>query len=106
VEWHHNPNNRFDHDTQDDEWLNVVGPKNWIVFGHDQKWHDELANREAIKQHKVGCFYLWGAQSKTWDKLSCFMRASGTIQTLAVSTPKPFIFQVTYNARLVRIPIP
>lgn len=106
VEWHHNPKNRFEHDTEDDAWLNVVGPKNWIVCSHDQKWHDELVNREAIKQHRVGCFYIWGAQSTTWEKLRCFVRASPRIVQLASSTPKPFIFKVDLRGRIkvVRIP--
>ena len=106
VEWHHNDNNHFDHDTEDDEWLSVVGPRDWIVFGHDKKWHNELANREAIKQHRVGCFYLWGAESSTWQKLRCFMRACPHIEKLAASTAKPFIYKVDFYARIKRIPIP
>jgi hypothetical protein len=106
VEWHHNPKNRFAPETEDDVWLSIVGQKDWIVFSHDQKWHDELVNREAIKQHKIGCFYLWGGSSTTWEKLRCFVRACQNIQRLAESTEKPFIYKVDYYARVKRIPIP
>ena len=86
--------------------MSVVGPKNWIVLSHDQKWHEELANREAIKQHKVGCFYIWGASSPTWDKLRCFARASPEMEKLAATTRKPFIFKVDFYARIKRVVIP
>ena len=86
--------------------MSVVGPKNWIVFGHDQKWHDELANREAIKQHNIGCFYIWGGSVPTWDKLRCFARACPQIEKLAATTKKPFIYKVDFYRRVVPVPIP
>ena len=51
----------FTQTTPDDEWLAKVGAERWIVFSHDRKFHKRLPQRTAIKQHKVGCFYLWGA---------------------------------------------
>ena len=48
----------FKHNTEDDVWLHAVGPKKWVVLSFDAKWQDESAAAEAIKQHKLGCFYL------------------------------------------------
>ena len=56
VEYHDSPTNRFPDDMEDDEWLKIVGAKNWIVFSHDKKWHGEMPAITAIKQHKIGCF--------------------------------------------------
>ena len=79
------------------EWLAKVGAEGWIVFSHDKKFHNELPVCAAIKQHNMGCFYLWGANAETWDKLHCFIRASRHIMMIAEQTPKPFIFHVAHN---------
>jgi hypothetical protein len=89
----------------DDKWLEIVGAKNWFVFSHDKKWHDESPAIAAIREHKVGCFYLWGAQVPTWDKYVVLAIAYRRIKD-RLRTPKPFIYRVTYNYRVdpVRIP--
>ncbi|MBV9052257.1 MAG: hypothetical protein JO196_07640 [Hyphomicrobiales bacterium] len=106
VEFHHNPKNRFDHKTPDDQWLEMAGKLGWIVFSHDRKFHNESAASEAIRQHRIGCFYLWGANAETWDKLKVFLRAADGIMRLAESEMRPFIFQVAHNARISRVPLP
>ena len=58
VEYHHSPQNRFPQEMPDDEWLAIAGQRKWIVFSHDRKFHDESPSIEAIKQHRVACFYL------------------------------------------------
>ncbi len=81
----------------------MAGKAGWIVFSHDQKFHNEAAAYEAIRQHQVGCFYLWGANVGTWDKLRCFLRAIDGITRLAKNEARPFIFQVAHNARITRV---
>jgi hypothetical protein len=104
----YDPKNKFHfrQDTPDDEWLSKVGAEGWIVFSHDQKWHDEQPAIAAIKQHKIGCFYLWGANDPTWAKMSYFIRSVGKITNAALHAPKPFIFHVRANLALERISIP
>ena len=99
VEYHHSPTNKFPEEMEDDEWLRIVGAKNWIVFSHDKKWHDESPAIAAIKEHKIGCFYLWGASVPTWDKYVCLARAYNRIKE-RVKTRKPYIYRVTYNYRV------
>lgn len=105
VEYHHSKTNRFSQDMEDDEWLKIVGAKKWIVFSHDKKWHGEFPAIAAIKEHKIGCFYLWGASLPTWDKYRCLAIAYRRIQD-RLATPRPFIYRVTHNYRVdpVRIP--
>jgi hypothetical protein len=62
VEYHHSPTNKFPEEMEDDEWLRIVGAKNWIVFSHDKKWHDESPAIAAIKEHKSGAS-IFGAQA-------------------------------------------
>jgi hypothetical protein len=66
----------------DDKWLEIVGRNGWVAFSHDRKFHDDTAECAAIKQYGVGCFYLWGANAETWDKMHCFMRSYDRIAKL------------------------
>jgi PIN like domain len=61
VEYQHGKSNNFSQSMPDDAWLEICGKNGWIVFSHDQKFHSITTEATAIKQHKVGCFYLPGA---------------------------------------------
>jgi hypothetical protein len=103
VEYHHSPHCRFAQDTPDDVWLAEVGRRNWIVVSHDRKFHLDPTAVSAIKQHSVGCFYLWGAEATTWDKLTFIVRHADKMIDLAASTSKPFIYHLAKTGRVTRI---
>jgi hypothetical protein len=84
----------------------VVGQNGWFVFSHDRKFHQIEAEITAIKDHKIGCFYLWGNNVPTWDKLRCFMKAHDKVMTVIKTTPRPFIFDISKKGRLKSIEIP
>jgi PIN like domain len=105
VEHHHSRTCRFPQNMADDEWLATVGAKGWFVFSHDRKFHLDGPAIAAIKQHKIGCFYLWGAQVPTWEKYICLARAYHRIVE-RLRTPKPFIYRITYNYRIDAVKIP
>ena len=89
----------------DDQWLADVGAWGWTVIGHDSKFHLEANELSAIKQHNIGCFYLWGAEATRWQKMICFARAYDRIIEAEANTPKPFIYRVERTGRLRAIPI-
>jgi hypothetical protein len=86
--------------------LTKVAAAGWIVFSHDRKFHTLLPEAAAIKQYGAGCFYLPGASSPTWDKVQYFMRSHEGIKRRIANTPRPFIFELLYNGRFVKRPIP
>jgi hypothetical protein len=96
----------FTSDEQDDIWLGQVGQWGWTVIGHDSSYHKKPSELSAIKQYKVGCFYLWGSEAKRWEKLRCFARAYDRIIQAEANTPKPFIYRVTKLGALHPIQIP
>jgi hypothetical protein len=106
VEYHQRNKFKFPQDTPDDEWLAKIGAEGWTVFSHDRKFHTILPECSAIKQHKIGCFYLWGGSAPIWEKMRSFMRAYDAIQSRALLAPRPFIYEVTGNCQLKQIPIP
>ena len=108
IEYQHDPKGRhkFKEETPDDVWLATVGTNGWIVFSHDRKFHQIETECAAIKQHKIGCFYLWGSNASTWEKLVCFVRAHKQVIEAAKNTPRPFIFEVDQKGRLLPVEIP
>jgi len=84
----------------DDEWLEIVGQKGWVVFSHDRKFHKETVETAAIKQHNVGCFYLPGANKPVWDKVSIFIRSFNRIRELSESTSRPFVYDLKLNGHI------
>ncbi len=92
--------NHFPADAQDDEWMPVVGCRGWILIGHDRMHHRRFPESSAIQQYEMGCFYLWGAQARRWEKMRCFLNAYERILEAIDTTPKPFIYRVNRFSRL------
>ena len=104
IEWHQNQ--RFPQEMIDDEWLEIVGKKGWLVFSHDRKFHSEATETAAVKQHGIGCFYLPCANEPTWAKLSVFVRTFSRMMKLAESENRPFVFDVLKTGQIKRVVLP
>ena len=91
---------------KDDIWLSQIGEWGWTVIGHDSSYHRNPHELSAIKQYKIGCFYLWGAEASRWEKLQCFARAYDNITQTEANSPKPFIYRITRAGTFSRINIP
>ena len=101
VKWHQGE--KFADKMPDDEWLDIVGSKGWIVISHDAKWHTEAAAIEAIRQHKVKCFYLYGANSLMFFKVKSLTHKWEKIVSKIKSEKGPFIYRVSKSNRLGKI---
>jgi len=103
VEYHQA---RFKSDEQDDIWLPIVGQWGWTVIGHDSSYHINPNELSALKQYKIGCFYLWGSEANKWEKLRCFVRAYDRILAADANTPRPFVYRVIQTGLLRTVTIP
>ena len=97
--------NHFPADSQDDQWMPVVGARGWILIGHDRMHHRRHPESSAIHQYEMGCFYLWGAQALRWEKMRCFLNAYERILDAIATTPKPFIYRINPAGRLEPVTI-
>jgi hypothetical protein len=97
VEYHQK---YFAMDAPDDQWLPVVGMKQWTVIGHDKSFIDNQSELEAIKKYEIGCFFLWGANITKWEKLRIFFKAFDRIIAAESSTKKPFVYLIKKNGGL------
>jgi PIN like domain len=103
VEWHHSKRNNFAQNMRDDRWLEICGSNGWIVFSHDQKFHQITVEAEAIRQHNVGCFYLPGASSPVFCKAQYFFNACPRILAIAQLQSKPFLYRVVPSGRIQQV---
>lgn len=99
TEWQHSSQNRFNQTMRDDDWLELCGARNWIAFSHDRKFHSIEVEAAAIKQHKVACFCLCGANSETFDKLRYFIAAYPKIIEIVKSSMPPYLYKIEANGR-------
>jgi hypothetical protein len=91
---------KFKAETPDDEWLKVVGANEWTVLSHDARFHLDSAALEAIRQFRIGCFYIWGAQLPVWDKVALLTTVYPKIKNVVSSEKRPFIYRAAANGRL------
>ena len=75
----------------------------WHLLTRDHQLHRKPEEAAAIRRHRIGCFYVWGRNAKTWDIAQCLIAALPAIIEKARSTPRPFIFRVDRNGRLTPV---
>ena len=92
----------FPHDAPDDTWLEAVGQQGWIVLSQDYKFHRRPNELVALRQFSIGVFCRWGANASAWEVVRVFAAAYERI-VAAAATPRPFVFRVTRDARLLRV---
>jgi hypothetical protein len=95
----------FPIDEADDVWLPVVGSWGWTVIGQDYKYHLNENEAAALRQHSMGCFYLWGAEAHRWDTMRLFARTYDKILAAAKTAPRPFVYDVQLTGRLKPLPL-
>ncbi|MEM6888463.1 MAG: hypothetical protein AAF636_10035 [Pseudomonadota bacterium] len=103
VRWH--DKEKFPHDMPDDEWMAIVGPKDWVVVGQDWKFHLIDAELKAIRQHSMKCVYLPGSGQTRWETYCRFVRSHKRIIEKCVSEKAPLILDLKLNGHLRKIAI-
>ena len=88
----------FKKDERDDVWLPEVGMRGWFVIGQDYRYHARPTELDAIKENKIGCFYLWGSQAPQWDYVRVFAKSYYNLASIALTVPRPFLYVVNHQA--------
>lgn len=92
----------FVHNTEDDEWMDYVGSRGWVVISQDYRLQLQPSTLTAIKQHRVRVFYLWGAEAVRIDTMRTFLNARRRIEDMATRNPGPYIFRVSRGGALTK----
>ena len=101
VKWHNGE--KFPDKMPDDEWMEIVGKKNWVILSQDYKFHMEAFEHFAVKQHGLRCFYLPGTGAKTWTTACALVRAHKRMIELCEIEAAPFIFDLKTSGRLIKV---
>ena len=103
IRWHQGEG--FPQDMPDDEWMEIVGKKNWIVLTQDVKFHLIDHEKAAVIQHGVRCFYFPDANDGLWKTLCSFIRVHQKVLDTTQSHGAPFIFRVAKNGAIKPVPL-
>ena len=91
----------FQPDTPDDEWMDFVGSRNWVVISQDYSFHRERAVLSVIRQHRVKVFYMWGASERKQEVMRVLLNNFSRIIETA-RNPGPYVFRVKQRGPLTR----
>jgi hypothetical protein len=100
IEWHQQ---HFAQEAHDDEWLAELAGRGWTVLSHDIKFHSEATENLAVRQHKLGCFYLPGQESPIWFKAEIFFKAHRRMIEIVKAIRPPFIYDIDREGRFTKI---
>ena len=89
----------------DDEWMEIVGPPQWIVLSQDRKYHVRENELKAIIQHKIICSYLPCASKSRWESLCHIVRRHEKMIEISSAREGPIIFDLKNNGRFYEVKI-
>jgi hypothetical protein len=87
----------------DEEWLELAGTREWVVFMKDTRIRYNEAEREAVTEHGVQAFCLSNQNLAAAEMANRFLDNLGAIEA-AASEPGPFIYAV-HQTRIERLQI-
>ena len=80
--------------TPDKDWLDFVAEREMVLITRDRKIHRNPAEREALRRHKIGAFFLSGKDLGYWRIVVQVVRNWEKIKDHAQRTPRPFAFLI------------
>ena len=94
----------FAEGTSDEEWLRRIGEEGWTLITLDKRIRRRPIERDALKNYKVGAFFLGGKTMRRWDYVKQIVRAWENIKHLAESETPPFAYQInTYGTKIEKL---
>lgn len=85
---------KFSEDTPDVEWLSYVGEQNLILVTRDLKVRYRPLELKALKEYKVGAFFLGGKNRTRCELIQQLVRNWPRMKSLANTELRPFAFRV------------
>ena len=96
----------FSQDANDSEWLPYVGDHNLILVTRDLKVRRRPFELKALKEHKVGVFFLGGKSRTKCELIQQLVRNWPRMKYLAESTGRPFVYHIPpRGTKIVNIPL-
>lgn len=84
----------FEHDASDEEWLGYVGDNGLTLVTRDDRIRHNPSEKEALKAHNVGAFFLGGKQRTRCELIQQLVRNWPRIKELSQRTRRPFAYRI------------
>ena len=84
----------YDQDALDPDWLKDIGAKGWILVTRDERVRWNPAEIQAIREHKVGAFFLGGKNRSRCQLIQQLVKAWPNLKETAAKTRRPFAYKV------------
>jgi hypothetical protein len=94
----------FPPDTKDPVWLRAVGVNGWLAITRDGKIRTRPAERQAIVEHRAGCFILtYRNDLKRAEIAQLVIDNIEEMEEKFRTTPRPFIYTVAGSGEFRRL---
>jgi hypothetical protein len=90
---------------EDVEWLAIVGRERWVALMRDQAVRRRKLEREALKAAEVAAFVYTGGQASAQETADVIVPKLKKMAAIARSERRPFLYGITRNGSLARIPL-
>lgn len=84
----------FGENSADSEWLAHIGSEGWILITRDERIRYRPSEWGALKEHRVGAFFLGGKNRSRCDLIQQLVRNWPRIKELTAKTRPPFAFRI------------
>ncbi len=88
---------KFPSTARDEEWLKYVGKNDMCLVTRDEKIRSRPNELAALKNHKVGAFFLGGKNLSRCTIIQQLVRNWPRMKEYSAKTPRPFAFRVPAN---------
>ncbi len=82
----------FAANTLDADWFEFIAEREMVLITKDRKIRWNPAEREAVRRHKIGAFFLGGKDLGYWRIVVQVVRNWEKIKDHVQRTPRPFAF--------------
>ena len=100
VRFHHEVFGQEQAALADDAWMEYVARSGWVAVTQDYRFHRVGVTLEAVRQHKAGVFYLWGANAQAWQTARLFLWALPRMIERVQDTKPPYVYRVEGNTSI------
>ena len=94
----------FPGDVKDPVWLAEVGRREWLVLSRDKRIRYRPAEKQAIIQHRVGCFCIMqGSNPTRWEYLRLIVPLLDRMEEIFATVERPFLYGIDKAGNLTRL---
>jgi len=90
----------FPPNAKDEDWLQEVGDRGWIVLTKDRRFHKRMLEITAIANSRVQVFKLTAANLQGAEMAEIFVKSIKKIERVAMSNRAPLIATVSRTGRV------